>query len=231
MTSTFISEIYASLQGEGPYTGEKQVFVRLAGCPLRCNYCDTPESLTAKGHPLKDVSSVVAVVRKKSRASGARTVSITGGEPLAHVRFLKELMPALRKNGFKIYLETAGVHADNLKALVRYCDTIAMDIKLPSAVGRSFWKEHEHFLRVGRKKIFCKIVLAGDSKMKEISRAVSLVASFKPKPLLVLQPVTAFDDHILPVRPTNVAEAYKIASKKLPRVFVMPQQHKVWGLR
>src|ERR1041385_2261185 len=99
--SAFISEIFATVQGEGPFTGERQIFVRLAGCPLRCRYCDTPKSLVARGHPFLSSAEVLRRVRKLRRRTRARTVSLTGGEPLAQAGFLAELAGKLKASGFR----------------------------------------------------------------------------------------------------------------------------------
>src|SRR5512135_2704811 len=102
-----VAEIYPTIQGEGPYTGDPQIFVRLAGCPLRCDYCDTPFSLTIRGHPQMTVRNVVKQVMKLIRLHDIHTVSITGGEPLSHVLYLKGLIRALKQKRLKVYLETA----------------------------------------------------------------------------------------------------------------------------
>src|SRR5262245_39591884 len=99
MKQGFVSEIYSSLQGEGPYAGERQIFVRLAGCPLRCTYCDTPQSLVARGHPVMATDQVLKRLKELRKTSGAKTVSITGGEPLAQSLFVGELARAAKKNG------------------------------------------------------------------------------------------------------------------------------------
>lgn len=230
MTSAYISEIYASYQGEGPYTGEPQIFLRLAGCPLRCNYCDTPESLTARGHKAMTIETALHKVSALSRAKRIRTVSVTGGEPLAHVHFLKELLPRLKKK-WNTYLETAGVHPDALGQVVKYCDVIAMDIKLPSATGQVFWNEHKKFLNVGGAKIFVKVILEKKSKLAEIKKAVALVKGAPGKPRLILQPVTPMPPAIQSPSPDLVSTAYQHASSQLKNVLVMPQQHKLWSVR
>ena len=98
MNKVKIKEIFASIQGEGPYVGYKQLFIRFCNCNLKCNYCDTefssnsdfeeycPNELAEKVNEFKDVHSV----------------SLTGGEPLLSVDFLKEFLPLVNK---KIYLE------------------------------------------------------------------------------------------------------------------------------
>ncbi len=231
MNSTFVSEIYTSLQGEGPYTGEKQIFVRLAGCPLRCDYCDTPASLVAKGHPRLTVAQVVKKIDAERRSRGARTVSVTGGEPLAHVNFLADFLPALKKKKYRVYLETAGIHPKSLARVVRDCDVIAMDIKLPSAGGRPYWREHEQFLEEGEGKIFVKIVIAKHSTKAEMEKAVSLLTKRPVSPLLVLQPVTPENPGVEAPTQEQLGDFYALAARRLRRVLVMPQQHKAWGLR
>jgi 7-carboxy-7-deazaguanine synthase len=240
MTEGFVSEIFASVQGEGPYAGERQVFLRMAGCPLRCTYCDTPGSLVARGH---ERASVEDVRRRILRLAGRRirSVSVTGGEPLAQHRFLAELLPGLRKAGFRIYLETAGVHPDRLKEIVDLCDVVAMDVKLPSATGKPYWPEHRRFLAVAGGKAFAKVVLERRSTRAEVASAVKLIAGTKPPPLLVIQPATPIPRRAVPGRKgvidtvdapsaDQIADAYALAKSRLERVIVMPQQHKAWGI-
>lgn len=231
MTSAFVSEIYSSIQGEGPYTGERQIFVRLAGCPLRCCYCDTPDSLVASGHPRQTVEDVLTEVSRLRRQSRATTVSFTGGEPLAQPLFLLELFRQLKKRRFRTYLETAGIHAKALSTLIKFVDVVSMDMKLPSATGRDLWREHQEFLRIGGKKIFVKIVLEKKSKLEEVRKAIRMLSQQKQPPLLVLQPATPIDNQVAAPLADFVADAYSLATTSLARVFIMQQQHKFWGVR
>lgn len=230
MKEGYISEIYSSIQGEGPYTGEKQIFLRLAGCPLRCDYCDTPYSLTAKGHPKMEAQDAAREVIDLSKESKATTVSITGGEPLVHLDFLLELIPILREAGLKIYLETAGIHPQALRRIIDDCDVVAMDIKLPSATGKEFWKEHEEFLEVGGDKLFTKVVLEAHSKDDEIDQMISLLSKRKKPPTLVLQLVTPMGPSVAAPSVGQVSKVYEKAKIKIPRVLVMTQRHKEWGI-
>jgi len=230
MTNAYVSEIYSSIQGEGLYTGERQIFLRLAGCPLRCDFCDTPASLTIEGQPSMTVAEVHKKIIDESARSGVKTISLTGGEPLVQIRFLKELLPLLKNGGFKIYLETAGAHPQSLAEISDLCDVIAMDIKLPTATGQAYWSEHAEFLKIGGKKIFVKIVLEEQSTLNEFEQALELLNSVQPVPKLILQPVTPIYAHIKAPKPEQIAAFYSRAVDAVPTVLVMPQQHPMWGI-
>lgn len=98
-----ITEIYASIQGESSHAGRPCTFVRLAGCPLRCRWCDTEYSFAA-GEKL----SVQAVV-DRVLALGVPLVEVTGGEPLAQ-KTCPALLTALCDAGLEVLLETSGAY-------------------------------------------------------------------------------------------------------------------------
>ena len=85
-------------------------------------------------------------------------------EGFAQALFRLEFIAALKKRKFRTYLETAGVHPKALASVARHVDVVSMDMKLPSATGKVFWKEHGAFLRAGRGKIFVKVVIEKKSK-------------------------------------------------------------------
>jgi hypothetical protein len=106
-----------------------------------------------------------------------------------------------------------------------------MDIKLPSAIGKTHWKEHEQFIEEAEGKVFVKIVVEKKSKASEFARAVSVLSKRPVSPLLVLQPVTPGNPGVEAPTMQQLGDFYALAAKKLRRVLVMPQQHKLWGLR
>ena len=96
-----LTEIFYSLQGEARSVGVPTVFVRLTGCPLRCQYCDTTYSFTGgEKFTLQQILDQVA-------SYGARYVCVTGGEPLAQPNCLL-LLTALCDAGYNVSLETSG---------------------------------------------------------------------------------------------------------------------------
>src|SRR5438445_4530258 len=104
MASGYVSEIFTSFQGEGLFAGRRHLFLRLAGCNLRCGYCDTPESLErtptctvySRGGSTLDrenplTSTEVAVLLEPFLvAPGLHALALTGGEPLVQSGFLVE---------------------------------------------------------------------------------------------------------------------------------------------
>ena len=96
-----LTEIFYSLQGEARSVGWPTVFVRLTGCPLRCDYCDTAYAFT--GGDWVSVDEALAQVA----AFGARHVTVTGGEPLAQRNCLA-LLSRLCDAGYQVSLETSG---------------------------------------------------------------------------------------------------------------------------
>jgi 7-carboxy-7-deazaguanine synthase len=96
-----LTEIFFSLQGEAQFVGMPTVFVRLTGCPLRCQYCDTAYAFHGgEWWALPDILHRVSEF-------GARDVCVTGGEPLAQRNCLK-LLSELCDRGFRVSLETSG---------------------------------------------------------------------------------------------------------------------------
>jgi 7-carboxy-7-deazaguanine synthase len=99
-----IIEVYKSLQGESSYTGLPCVFVRLAGCNLRCTWCDS--EYTFKGGQRMSLEEIEAEVHHLSPEGGL--VEITGGEPLVQEREAVALMDRLLAIGYTVLLETSG---------------------------------------------------------------------------------------------------------------------------
>jgi len=118
-----ITEIFRSLQGEGDSVGYPTVFVRLTGCPLRCQYCDTAYAFT--GGTWWTLDDILAQVR----ALDARHVCVTGGEPLAQRNCLP-LLARLCDAGLEVSLETSGaLPVAEVDARVRR----VVDVKTPAS--------------------------------------------------------------------------------------------------
>jgi len=105
-----IAEVFASLQGEGLRQGEPTLFLRLAGCGLRCKFCDT--SAAWKGGTWLSVREILRRLGRIRKAYPASWVCLTGGEPLE--QDVRELARCLKKEGYKIQAETNGLFYQRL---------------------------------------------------------------------------------------------------------------------
>ncbi|MFH1778804.1 MAG: 7-carboxy-7-deazaguanine synthase QueE [Candidatus Omnitrophota bacterium] len=224
-----ISEIFSSIQGEGIYAGEPQIFVRFHGCNMSCIYCDTP----SEGNPEEMILRAAIDKISDSNKNRTRTVSLTGGEPLLHADFLKVLIPNLREKRYKIHLDTNGALPDKLKEVINFVDVVAMDIKLPSATGdRPLWDEHREFLIIAKSKsVFIKIVITGETDEGDFDKAVELIEDVDEKIPLILQPASQFKNFNAVPRVAVLIKWQRSAASKLRDVRIIPQLHKIWGLR
>lgn len=228
-----VYEIFFSYQGEGLYTGLPQIFVRFAGCNIKCAYCDTAYSVKISDNVNYITSEELLLQIKKVYSSnkknfsfGKPSVAITGGEPLIHADFLKSFLPELRKNGFSVYLETNGTLPQQLKKTVKLCDTVSMDFKFVSECGKSFWKEHKDFLKLSKNKAFVKVVITNKTKLSEIKKSIDIVREISKNIHFILQPSTGKDRPEL----VKLHEFYSYALKELPKAHLMTQMHKIYNI-
>ncbi len=223
-------EVFSSLQGEGPRVGERQIFVRLGGCNLHCDYCDEPDTIaipSGKVWSLERVMSNIVALQKKRRH---RAISWTGGEPLLHPAFLSQLMAWTHSLGLENYLETNGTLPTPMRALAPLCDVVSMDVKLPSSTGRATWNLHEAFLKEAPKGTFVKVVLTSKSTDAEWRQVLSLLRNAPRKLALVLQPATRFGG-AEPISPAKCLAFEDMARKVVSDVRVVPQWHHLWQVR
>lgn len=131
-----VNEIFYSIQGESSHAGRPCVFVRLTGCPLRCNYCDTEYAFYEGQHMSLD--EIVDAVRTHP----ARLVEVTGGEPLAQPESIA-LMQRLLDDGYEVLLETSG--AFDISGVPEPVRKI-VDLKTPDSgeMQRNHWPNLEH---------------------------------------------------------------------------------------
>jgi len=128
------------LQGEADTAGAPTVFVRLTGCPLRCQYCDTEYAFT--GGERMDIGQILSEVGRH----GTPLVTVTGGEPLAQ-REVHELMGRLCDSGYQVSLETGG--SLDIQAVDPRV-SIVLDVKTPGS-GESERNRLENFKHLSSK--------------------------------------------------------------------------------
>jgi 7-carboxy-7-deazaguanine synthase len=202
-----IIEVFHSLQGEGPRTGERTTFIRTARCNLRCAWCDTTYSF-GPGRE-RTIPSLLAEVRRH----GTRAVCLTGGEPLLQ-RESVDLVRALARRRYETVIETGG-SLDVRPYLGIPGVILSVDVKCPSSKmeGRNRW---ENLARLRRRDVL-KFVI-GDRSDYDYARAV--LRTRPTRAAIVFQPVWGTDAKRL---------AEWVLHDRLP-VRVMLQEHKLlWG--
>jgi organic radical activating enzyme len=242
-----VSEVFVSFQGEGPYAGQRHLFVRLGGCPLRCRYCDTPGSLTpvdacrvlgpdgehVRSNPLSAAALDAEVERLAAAAPPLHALAVTGGEPLLQGEFLVAWLGA-RGPRPRVLLETAGILPHRLARVLPWVAIVSLDLKCPSTSGeRARWDEHEACLaevvRAGR-ELYVKMPVDEATAPEEVERGAGLVAAVAPAAPLFLTPLTDPAGPRLTVGAATLERLHALASRRHGDVRVLPQIHKVLGV-
>lgn len=252
-TTLALDEVFASVQGEGPYVGTTTLFVRLAGCDLRCAWCDSPGTWRAgpearlereAGSGCFDqtpnpvaLETVVAACEKLELERQA-FISFTGGEPLLQPEGLGALADRLKGRGPRLYLETDGLESEALDRVARDIDVVSMDWKMASDVRRAgrghssgFHDEHSTFLALAHAvaETYVKVVITDNTLAAEIEDMVARIAAIDRRIPLVLQPVTPAGR--IKKRPAarTLMRWQALCQSRLDDVRVIPQTHPVLG--
>jgi organic radical activating enzyme len=237
-----VLEVFRALQGEGVMTGTPMLFVRFSGCRVGCRFCDTRRSWPVSRHGLvrwrgegrpdgaERFANPVSAARVLAWARAFRAcrpglswASLTGGEPLEQPRFARELARALRREGWRVCLETAGLHASAMRRLAGSVDFVSMDWKLPSASGiGDRGRAHRAFLRaMGPLPGQVKAVAGRRTPPEEVAAAAAAAGPGLP---FVIQPLTE-----APPPPARLAALAAAAGH--PGVRILRQAHRLTAAR
>ena len=188
-----IIEIFSSFQGEGLLIGERQIFVRFAGCNLNCNYCDTNDSKSEKSGKLMTPQEVTEEI-KRLITPDCKTISFTGGEPSLYPDFISEVAKNFDLN---IMLETNGTLPNNID-LIDKLDMVSLDIKLPEHFDGDFNEEilsneikSVNLLISKSINVYCKVVILPSTKIKSFKGVVEKLSeniSSKSDLKIIIQP-------------------------------------------
>lgn len=245
-------ELFHSVQGEGRFAGVPMAFLRVATCPLRCRYCDTPHSYTAParasvvlggrglGEPNPvDSERAAELVRRLLQTAAVPApvprLSVTGGEPLVFPAFVQELGVRLRKHGVKLHLETAALDAAALQQCVEQVDHLSADYKLPETLpdAADHGEQHAACVQVALQRgrsVDVKLVLTPAVRDDSVERALERLRPVRSKILLVLQPVTPFGLEKAPLPPQDLERLAGLAARAGFDLRVLPQVHKALQL-
>lgn len=214
-----VQDMFYSFQGEGPWIGYPQIFLRLYGCNIHCDYCDEPDRN-------KQRFSIPEIISRMSQwmDKPLHSLSLTGGEPLLQVAGIMELV---QKISMPIYLETNGTLPEALDKVMPYCHYFSVDYK-PGHLP----KFTEFMTRlISTQNVFVKYVLTQNAPISEVVNLCTVIHQLNPDWPLVIQPVTPFGSVTTRPSPKEIAITHETASSLISNVRVIPQTHKLIGLR
>lgn len=234
---TSISEIFTSVEGEGMYLGTKTLFVRLAGCSLKCFWCDTPYALSMSDGKEYEIDDALALIDEKIQHNTFK-VNFTGGEPLLQHKAVLEMARHVKNKGLRTYLESSCFSVERFKELLPFMDICKIEFKLrdSEAVDAEHYQQLlENELKcleeaIGAKKAtYIKVVVSSVSDKPEFEELVKMIFNaIKPKEIegFVIQPVYGKGEPAL----EQLFQFYDIVYPYYERVRIVPQMHKVMGI-
>lgn len=223
-----IQEIFPTLQGEGPYAGQPSIFIRLGGCNLACDFCDT-EFDSYKKISLK---KILAEVKKLTKNSVKKLIVITGGEPFRQP--IERLCAELIKLNFLVQIETNGTLFRELPAEVKIICSPKISICTPhrganasarSPLNRGEPNNKYHQIRpdlLPRINAFKFII----SKSQKNYSNVAEVGQSKFQIPVYVQPMDEYDEA---KNQANLRHAVKFCEER--GYFLSLQIHKILGIK
>ena len=249
-----VSEIFSAIQGEAALVGERQIFVRLTGCNIRCTYCDQPEALERRPGPCRieatagrrdwqtessplAIDLVVDAVSRLWEQVPHHSISLTGGEPLLQGSRVEKLAAAFASQGWPVMLETNGTLVQPLRKIGSDLAYVSMDLKLRSVDGETVAPTTQsRFLAAALDTgatTWVKIVISGETDLDEFDAGVAQVAAASSASAvgieIFLQPLTPFATATSAPSPAQVLDLHERALRIHPRGRVVPQTHKAIG--
>jgi 7-carboxy-7-deazaguanine synthase len=256
MNAAPLAEAFVSFQGEGPWVGLRQLFVRVRGCDLTCRYCDTPAAYDIQG-PCRvedqpgsgifeewqnPITPVAVLDRLVPNAGPLHSLALTGGEPLLYPEFVAAIAAQSAHRGLPVYLETGGHRPHELARVIAGIAVVSMDFKLPSTLRAPV--DQARFVdsyRVALQRRVCvKMVVAADTPVTEVAQACRMLAAVDPRGPVILQPVTPRAQSSAsampgapepqPPAPQRLHELHVAASEHIREVRIIPQCHRLLGV-
>ena len=180
-----VSEIFYSLQGEGILAGVPSVFVRLAGCPLRCRWCDTKYAWDQSAGTDRSIEEIVQAVQKWP----CRFVVVTGGEPMVNPD-LPDLVRTLKTSGKHITIETAGI------AFIpdMPCDLMSISPKLSNSGNSSGLDVAVLKDLIGSYDYQLKFVVDSENDLSEVNQTIRKLGSVDLEKVMLMPQAKTRDD-------------------------------------
>lgn len=229
-------EIFTSVEGEGILYGTKTMFVRLAGCPFTCFYCDTLDALPMDSGDKYTIEEACNLIDKNLEENTYK-VNFTGGEPLVQTKSVLEMAKHVQSKNIPTYLESSCYDSEKFSQVLPFIDYIKIEFKTPEAKfvdANHYSKLIENALEclkisVDSKKItYIKIVVSEKTKpaeFKELLDKIFNIVSKKDLAGFIIQPTYGIAEPSL----EKLLKFYDLVFPFYNEVRVVPQLHKFIG--
>ena len=235
---TRLFEIFTSVEGEGILYGTKTLFVRFAGCPYSCFYCDTLDALpldSVKEYSLDEACLLI----DKNLQKNTYKVNFTGGEPLIQHEAVYELAKYVKSKGIPTYLESACFDSKKFSYVLPSIDLIKIEFKTHD----SEFIDSKHYPNLIKNTLEClqasitankttyiKIVVSSKTKLNSFTELTEKIFKNISKGDIagfVIQPTTSISEPSL----ERLMEFYDIVYPHYEQVRIVPQLHKIINAR
>ncbi|MGD8707966.1 MAG: 7-carboxy-7-deazaguanine synthase QueE [Nitrosopumilaceae archaeon] len=229
-------EIFTSVEGEGILYGTKTLFVRLAGCPFTCFYCDTKESLPLDSGTEYDIDEACKLIDSNLKSQTYK-VNFTGGDPLVQYQAVAELAKHVQSKKIPTYLESSCFDSKKFEYVLPFIDIVKIEFKTKDSEfvdSKHYEKLIENTMdclksSVSSKKItYIKIVVSSKTNLNDFSDlATSIFNSILKNQIdgFVIQPTYGIAEPPLDL----LLKMYDIVYPFYNEVKVVPQLHKFIG--
>tara|TARA_B100001167_G_C16743221_1_gene292098 strand:+ start:144 stop:857 length:714 start_codon:yes stop_codon:yes gene_type:complete len=231
---TRLFEIFTSIEGEGILYGTKTLFVRLAGCPYSCFYCDTLDALPLDSGEEYSINEACDLIDKNLQENTYK-VNFTGGEPLIQHEAVSELAKHVKSKGIPTYLESACFDSKKFLHVLPSIDFVKIEFK---TVDSKFidTKHHPNLVKntlecleasINANKItYIKIVVSSNTEFNSFSELVGKIFKIASKKTIsgfIIQPTTNVSEPTL----EKLMEFYDVVYPYYDQVRIIPQLQKI----
>ena len=229
-------EIFTSVEGEGILYGTKTMFVRLAGCPFTCFYCDTLDALpmdSGNEYAIEEACNLI----EKNLEENTYKVNFTGGEPLIQSEGVLEMAKYVKSKNIPTYLESSCYDSEKFSRVLPFIDFIKIEFKTPEAkfVDANHYSKLIHNaleclkISVASNKItYIKIVVSAKTELrdfKELLDKIFYIVSKKDLAGFIIQPTYGISEPSL----EKLFKFYDLVFPFYNEVRIIPQLHKFIG--
>ena len=231
-----IFEIFTSIEGEGIFYGTKTLFVRLAGCPFTCFYCDTKESLPLDSGKEFSIEDAITEIDSQIQSNTFK-VNFTGGDPLLQHQAVALLAKNIQDRKIPTYLESSCFDVDRFNHVLPFIDYVKIEFK----TRESEFVDIKHYEKLISESLKClessinlqkityiKIVVSSKTKITDFNNLVENIFKIRNSEKIsgfIIQPTYGISEPSL----EQLMEMYDCVFPKFSDVKVVPQLHKFIG--